>query len=59
MSFTLNQVPKQGDTRLIALKKVLMKMQTAGGTFTGNNPKQSDTYRQTLRKVLKSQAGLQ
>ena len=57
MSFTLNPVPKQGDTRLIALKKVLMSMQASGG-LASNNSKQADTYRWTLRKILKSKAGL-
>lgn len=59
MAFNLNPIPKQGDTRLIAYKKVLMRIQTsATSPSAGNNSKQADTLRQTVRKILKAQANL-
>lgn len=55
---TLNTTPKTTDTRLWEWKKILQYYQNLVGSKPHNNPKITDTYRQTLVKVLRALLGL-
>lgn len=55
--FSDGSTPRRTDTRLIVWKKILGVIQDGlgGGADPDNDPKQTDTLRQTKQKVLKAE----
>ena len=56
--FTLNTIAKSGNSRLILWKKILQYYQNQSGALAHNNPKQTDTLRETLVKLLRALQGV-